>query len=120
MYGRIPLFLVTFKPAVPTHRILSRLRMRHFFQQIITGSAGDPTRAAMLARLAVRHGLAPSETLYVGDRASDIEAARAVGMISMLVGGLREISCLPCDRVGCADGVNDLGLKSGVSAVEVL
>ena len=75
----LALFVATSKPAVYAGRILEHFGLRHFFSAVY-GSELDGTRsskAQLLAYLLDRECLVPAETVVVGDRAQDVQAALA-------------------------------------------
>lgn len=71
------MMIVTSKPQVFAATILKRLGIEHYFKRI-AGSAltlvGE-TKASMLNRLLAEEKLEAGETVYIGDRVEDVEAA---------------------------------------------
>ena len=85
-----PLYLISGMGAVPLHRILEEFDLRRFFKAVISTSDSDlPERQKAggyhLRDLCRRCGLAPEETLCVGDAASDVAMARNSGIQVALV-----------------------------------
>ncbi len=83
------------KNGIATHRRRSSLEalleahgMRHLFCAMVTHDDGLPRKPdpAQFATVAARCGMRPEETLGVGDRALDIESARAAGMRTCFFG----------------------------------
>ncbi len=78
---RAPLAVVTNKPFRFTELLLDALALtRHFATTIGGDTAANPKPAAAPALLACeRLGCQPSESLFVGDSATDVACARAAG-----------------------------------------
>jgi phosphoglycolate phosphatase len=84
----VGLYLVTNKPFKPTHRILRQLKLDAFFQEIVASDSRLPpyvSKAEALAELLQRHGLAPDQSLMVGDTRDDVAAAAAAGIRCAIV-----------------------------------
>jgi phosphoglycolate phosphatase len=78
---RLPLAVLTNKPAPATERILEGLAIRGFFRDVIGGDTplGRKPDAAGLRELIARAGVTPDATLMVGDSRIDLETARSAG-----------------------------------------
>jgi phosphoglycolate phosphatase len=78
---RMPLAVLTNKPAAPTTRILEGLGMERFFGMVIGGDSplGRKPDPAGLLHLAAGAGVAPATTLMVGDSPIDLQTARNGG-----------------------------------------
>ena len=77
------IFLVTNKPSRPTERILSSLRLRAYFEDLLTPDSRTPPfrgKDQMLRHLVDTHALHAEECLMVGDTAEDCAAAAALAM----------------------------------------
>jgi len=74
------LALVTMKPKIPTHKILSALNLTVFDEVIafedVEKRKPDPDS---LMKLMDKYGIRPEDTLMVGDAATDMQYAAAVG-----------------------------------------
>jgi phosphoglycolate phosphatase len=80
--GGLRLYIATSKRAVFAHRILDHLKFTAFFDAIYGSIPGGELdhKPELLAHIAVKHGLAPSRSIMVGDRRQDVSGAQAVGM----------------------------------------
>ena len=78
---RVPLAVLTNKPARATDLILTGLGLRHYFREAIGGDTlwGRKPAPAGLLHLCEAAGVAPAETLLVGDSAVDLATARNAG-----------------------------------------
>lgn len=91
------LHIVTAKPEVYTHGVLSYLGIDSYFTSVrgiaLTDSGAD--KGNMLLRIIQEFGYTPSEVVMVGDRAQDILAAKFVGARSVATlygyGGQQEL-----------------------------
>lgn len=79
--ARMPLAVLTNKPQRHTDRILDGLGLRRFFGEVIGGDTafGRKPDPAALLHLAAAAGVAPGDTLMVGDSPIDLQTARAAG-----------------------------------------
>jgi phosphoglycolate phosphatase len=60
--------------------VLTTHRIAQYFEELVSvGDAGIEGKGDVLRALLLRNGVGPSETIMVGDRDSDVEAAAAVG-----------------------------------------
>lgn len=71
--------IVSTVPAELLERMSTRLGIRGHFHAIVGGAAD---KRAPLAQLVARSGIAPDETLYVGDTPHDVDAAHHAGVIA--------------------------------------
>ncbi len=78
---RVPLAVVTNKPAQLTEQLLAALNLRRFFGSVVgRGTTRLHKPAAEPALHACRElGVRPAEALFVGDSATDVACARAAG-----------------------------------------
>ena len=78
---RVPLAVVTNKPADLSERLLEALDLRRFFAAVVgRGSTRNHKPDAEPALYACEQlGVAPCEVLFVGDSATDVKCARAAG-----------------------------------------
>jgi phosphoglycolate phosphatase len=81
LHDRHRLAVLTNKPMRPTMRILEGLEMDALFSDVIGGDSphGRKPVPAGLLDLVARAGVAPAETLLVGDSPVDLETARRAG-----------------------------------------
>jgi pyrophosphatase PpaX len=79
----IPLAVVTGKGPKSAAISLSQLGLASYFDFIETGSPEGSVKPQCIRRVLARWGIAPEQTAYLGDAVSDIEAARAVGLIPL-------------------------------------
>jgi phosphoglycolate phosphatase len=79
--ARVPLAVVTNKPAHLTELLLRALDLRHFFGSVVgRGTTREHKPAAAPALYACRElGVSPPQALFVGDSATDVACARAAG-----------------------------------------
>jgi len=76
-------FVVTNKPALPTHRILEALTLDRYFRDVATPDAVTPrfsSKTDTTRSLLQRHELPPDRTVLVGDSRDDAEAAAHCGL----------------------------------------
>jgi phosphoglycolate phosphatase len=85
--GDTDLAVLTNKPQRPTERILDGLDIASFFTRIVGGDTthGRKPDPAGLNHLMSAAGVAPAETIMVGDSAIDLRTARAAGVRCCLV-----------------------------------
>ena len=84
---RLPMSVLTNKPALPTSLMLDGLGLRHHFRDVVGGDTafGRKPDPAGLLHLASAAGVAPEHTLMVGDSPVDLAAARNAGTRICLV-----------------------------------
>ncbi len=102
----IRLGLVTNKPQRFIETILDHFDLSALFGVAIGGDAGVPVKPApdMLFSAMQRLGVAPGETVMVGDSTSDVESAHAAGIPAVILrGGYTNI---PAEQLG-ADALID-------------
>jgi HAD superfamily hydrolase (TIGR01509 family) len=80
--------IVTHRRRASTEVLLAANDMRDQFAGIVTAEEGHPRKPdpAMFELALVDHGLARAETMSIGDRALDVDAAQAAGLFSCLYG----------------------------------
>jgi phosphoglycolate phosphatase len=109
---RLPvrMFLATAKPRVYAERMLVHFELAHYFIGVY-GSELDGRfdfKGDLLAHLLPTEGLAPAETVMVGDREHDIMAARQNGLWSIGVtygyGSVDELRAAGADRLATKPG----------------
>jgi phosphoglycolate phosphatase len=78
---RVRLSVLTNKPQRPTERILEGLGLQGYFGEAIGGDTpfGRKPDPAGLLHLAAAAGVAPDETLMIGDSPIDLQTARNAG-----------------------------------------
>ena len=81
MIPRVPVAVLTNKPARATERVLEGLGLTRFFRQVIGGDTpfGRKPDPAALLHLTEASGGAASETILVGDSPIDLATARRAG-----------------------------------------
>jgi phosphoglycolate phosphatase len=79
--ARTPLAVVTNKPGNLARSLLTALALDHHFADILGDGDGFPRKPSPEIALEVcaRHGVAPGDTLLVGDGLPDVRLARAAG-----------------------------------------
>jgi phosphoglycolate phosphatase len=76
--GGVPMHIATNKRALPTNRIVDHLGWQHMFESVYALDSVVPpaqNKSMLLSRLIVDAALDRSQTIYVGDRYEDGEAA---------------------------------------------
>jgi phosphoglycolate phosphatase len=95
------LYLATNKPGVPTRQLLEHFGWTSLFCGLycLDEQAGCDNKAQMLGRMLKTHGLAPQQTIYVGDTEGDACSAAIHGIpyihVAWGYGGATDPS-LPC------------------------
>ncbi|HSV30622.1 MAG TPA: HAD-IA family hydrolase [Atribacteraceae bacterium] len=81
-------FILTHKEKALTQILLENHRMVGLFTALVSGDDGFPRKPSPegFLHLVARYGLTPRTTLTVGDRAIDIQAARAAGLPTCYIG----------------------------------
>lgn len=75
------LFIATFKPKIPTMRLVKKFALDMFDDIYTIDKFQNPiTKAEMIEDIIVRYGLDRAETVMIGDVASDVLAAKAAGI----------------------------------------
>ena len=77
------LAIVTGKGARSADLSLRDLRLAEFFDIVETGSPEGGMKPRSIRRVLTRWGVPPQRAAYVGDAPSDIEAARAAGVVPL-------------------------------------
>ncbi len=75
------LFIATFKPKIPTMRLVEKF-FPNMFDDIYTIDKFDKhiTKEEMIKDIVARYGLEKSQTVMIGDAASDVIAAKGAGV----------------------------------------
>jgi phosphoglycolate phosphatase len=109
----ILLGLVTNKPQRFIETILDHLGMSSLFGAVIGGDAGVAKKPApdMLLAAMQQLGVEPWNTVMVGDSTSDVEAARAAGVPSVVVRG--GYSNVPLEQLGADSVIGGLDELAG-------
>jgi phosphoglycolate phosphatase len=109
----ILLGLVTNKPQRFIETILDHLGMSSLFGAVIGGDAGVAKKPApdMLLAAMQQLGVEPWNTVMVGDSTSDVEAARAAGVPSVVVRG--GYSNVPLELLGADSVIGGLDELAG-------
>jgi phosphoglycolate phosphatase len=78
---RLPMAVLTNKPARATELVLTGLELRHRFREVIGGDTafGRKPDPAGLTHLAAAAGVTPARVLLVGDSPVDLSTARNAG-----------------------------------------
>jgi phosphoglycolate phosphatase len=102
------------KPEHICHQLLADLGVQHFFDVIQGSGSGLPTKPHPAALIAALHrlGVSAEQALYVGDSQTDVDTARAAGLVVALIKG--GYTAVPADSLG-ADWVLE-GLV-GISSI---
>lgn len=76
------LFIATFKPDIPTQRLIKKFNLETFFDDIYTiDKFGKKiTKEEMIKDIILKYNLKMNETIMVGDAASDMIAAKGSGI----------------------------------------
>jgi phosphoglycolate phosphatase len=85
--ARMPLGVLTNKPQQATDRLLGELGLSGFFQRVIGGDTAMGRKPVPTALLGMCEdiGVAPADTVLVGDSAIDLQTARNAGTRILLV-----------------------------------
>jgi phosphoglycolate phosphatase len=79
----IRLFIVTNKPSLPTGKIISRLNLDKYFQEIVCPDSCNPrlkSKSEGIRYLLDKYHLHPEQTIYIGDTVEDQFSAKACGV----------------------------------------
>ncbi len=88
-HGGASLYVVTNKRIMPTRRIIEFLHWGEFFKGLYSQDAFDPavkSKADVIKRVMTLHTMPRENTVYVGDREEDREAAKAIRIAFYLAG----------------------------------
>lgn len=79
---RYKLFIATFKPKIPTMRLIKKFKLDKLFDDIYTiDKFGKKiTKEEMITNILSTYGLQKSETVMIGDTPSDMTAAKNAGI----------------------------------------
>jgi phosphoglycolate phosphatase len=80
--ARVPLAVLSNKPAAPTRRLLEAFALDRHFSWVIGGDSAFPRKPdpASLRHLMARARASATDTLFVGDSMIDVETARRAGV----------------------------------------
>jgi len=83
----LPMAVVTNKPVVFSEPILEQLGVRGYFRMIIGADSGLPLKPEPDAfnRIMAECGVAPQDTVIVGDGTTDIRGGKAAGAVTCAV-----------------------------------
>jgi phosphoglycolate phosphatase len=100
----VPMAILTNKPQQATDRLVDALDLRRFFRLVIGGDSrhGRKPDPAGLLYLIRAFGVAPGETIMIGDSPIDLETARRAGTQACLLRygfGYREVELGAGERV---------------------
>jgi phosphoglycolate phosphatase-like HAD superfamily hydrolase len=79
---KVPIFIVTNKPHLATHRIIEKLNW-HFFRDVLTPDFKPEvthSKSALLKLVCQKEGFLPGHCLMVGDLPEDMRAAHTAGV----------------------------------------
>ncbi len=79
----VSLAIVTGKGPRSTAVSLGYFGFAHYFDVVETGSADGPVKPCLIRKVVERWGASPTQVAYIGDMASDIEAAKEAGVIPL-------------------------------------
>jgi len=75
------LFIATFKPTIPTMRLVDKFNLNMFDDVYTIDKFGEPiSKSDMIADIISRYSLDKSKTVMVGDAPTDMTAAKDVGI----------------------------------------
>jgi phosphoglycolate phosphatase len=76
------LFVATAKAEVYAHRIIEHFQLGHHFVAVYGAalSGASSHKSELLARLILEQGIAPGESVMIGDRGSDVSSAQTNGL----------------------------------------
>ncbi|MCL1595566.1 MAG: HAD family hydrolase, partial [Actinomycetia bacterium] len=95
LHGDFPVAIASATPTAELRRITDRKGISRFFSEI----EGSPrSKDAILAGLASQYGVAPDETVMVGDQPSDARGGQAAGASILLIAPDEDWT-VPFDRV---------------------
>lgn len=79
------LFMATFKPMIPTQRLVKKFGLEPLFEDIYTIDkfGGKITKDEMISHIISTYNLQKDETVMIGDAASDMTAAKKAGVFGL-------------------------------------
>ena len=84
-HGQLPLYVCSGAPEAEQREVLSEHDLARYFDGIF---GSPPEKALLLQNIVTRAGIAPKQTLMVGDATTDLDAARHAGTLFYGVGEL--------------------------------
>lgn len=80
------LFIATFKPNIPTMRIIKQFKLDMFKDVYTIDKSGKTvSKSEMITDILLKYNLSKNETAMIGDALSDINAAKQAGVYSVAV-----------------------------------
>jgi len=82
-HAKLKSFVVTNKPILPAKRILERLALSNYFEEVVSLNSQVPSfssKAEAAAYVMTKHSLNASSTLFVGDSVDDARVAHLCGL----------------------------------------
>ena len=76
LHGRLPMYVASGTPNDELLQVLDARNLTRFFEGVY---GTPPEKSELLRRIIVKAGIAPIETLMVGDSTTDLEAAQSCG-----------------------------------------
>lgn len=123
----VRLFIATNKRILPTGRVLQYLEWDALFEGIFGADSLAPTytpKAEVIQHIIQHFGLIPGNSLYVGDRLEDYQAATAAGLpFALATWGFGDADALvpkTCARVHTADNLRRLVLSAKTATRAVI
>lgn len=78
-----PLFVATFKPKVPTLRLINRLGLTYFKDVYTVDKYAQPiSKTQMITEIVQKYALLPKQVIMFGDTESDLTAAKQAGTLA--------------------------------------
>lgn len=78
------LFIATFKPMLPTKRVMKKLKLNMFEDVYTIDKFGEKiSKTQMIEDIVEKYGLKKEETVMIGDAINDMKAAKQAGVTSI-------------------------------------
>lgn len=79
------MFIATFKPMLPTERVLKKLGLKNLFEDVYTiDKFGEKiSKTEMIEDILKKYNLKKTETIMIGDAINDMNAAKQAGIIGV-------------------------------------